>query len=484
MNPNLRELYDQERGIQEEISAMLVDPAATEEGCNALCVKLDKIRGKIALAKTAGEEPDGEHGEPLPNPQNTQLGYNGEIFYKALTSNLSPEEKTVVSTAMRQYKALLTGKKPEDGGYVVPEDIAQEIIRAIVEEESVRNLVMVEPVTTQSGGRIVRKGKPYRLFNTEERTEIEMMNNPQFDVIDYDIHKYAGLMDVPSELLADAFISFVAEIRMWLSDAARETENLKVFYGAGGKDPVGLLYKDVGDSYYKELAAPDVMDIRTLRNMKNAITKGYRRHAKWVMNTAAFELISNIEDKNGRGILAVDPRKEDAFILFSRPVEIYDTIETDDNGKTDIMFGNFKRGYRMFDRRAISIKVTNIGAGAFEADTTVARGVSRFDGQRMDSHAIVIMRDVDTLAMPPESGQGLLAPLALQHPEEMLTEVVQKIDGMYASAEILIKEMFASASAKVEELIAAAKAKDGDGGKVSKPGKKTVDVVPADGVSQ
>ncbi|WP_144482414.1 phage major capsid protein, partial [Bacillus pumilus] len=115
---------------------------------------------------------------------------------------------------------------------------------------------------------------------------------------------------------------------------------------------------------YKSLKAPSLITIKFLRKVKNQIKRGYRKNAKWVMNTEAFETLANIEDKNGRGILAEDPRNEDSFLLFGRPVEVYDEIVTDDKQKTHILFGDFKNAYFMFDRQKFEIKSTDIGSDA------------------------------------------------------------------------------------------------------------------------
>lgn len=394
MNPKLRELYDQERALIQQANALLDKPDATEDEINAKQAEIDTLRAKIKLAEAAeaAGNDDPPKGAPLPNGNNEKPVYNGAFFYRAVIGRLSSDESAVLKQIMRDHRAQLTENKAEDGGYVVPEDLTKEIIEAIKREESVRNLVRVEDVKTKSGRRIVRTGTPNKLFNTDEREEIKKLNNPQYDVIPYDIHKYAGLMDVPNELFDDAFVNFINEIRTWLADAARETENEKILYGGGGINPMGLL--DKTEPYYIEHTAPAVIDIKALRRIKNKLKQGYRANARWVMNTEAFELISNIEDKNGRGILAEDPRKPDAFTLFGLPVEIYDSIKTDEDHKTDILFGDFKRGYRMFDRKSFEFKLTDTGAGAFETDTVKARGIERFDGQRMDKEAIVVVRGV------------------------------------------------------------------------------------------
>ncbi|MCY7677105.1 phage major capsid protein, partial [Bacillus safensis] len=145
---------------------------------------------------------------------------------------------------------------------------------------------------------------------------------------------------------------------------------------------------------YKSLKAPSLITIKFLRKVKNQIKRGYRKNAKWVMNTEAFETLANIEDKNGRGILAEDPRNEDSFLLFGRPVEVYDEIVTDDKQKTHILFGDFKNAYFMFDRQKFEIKSTDIGSDAFLTDQTYFRGIERFDGKVVDPEAAVIVTDL------------------------------------------------------------------------------------------
>jgi HK97 family phage major capsid protein len=397
MNPILRDLYDQQRAAVENANKILANADASENDINAVQKSLEAIQAKITLAETAEANVNDtpEEAKPASGKTDTQT-YNAELFYKAITGRLNGDEKAVVNNVMQKHRAQLNGTVPEDGGYVVPEDFTTEIIKSIMDEESVRNLVRVESVSTLSGRRIVRTGIPNLLFNTEERGAIQMMNNPEYSVIPYRIQKYAGLMDVPNELLDDAFINFIDEIRTWFSDAARETENQKIFYGSGTNDPMGMLN---ADPYYIEHPAPATMDIKALRNIKNKLNQGYRVNSRWIMNTLGFELLSNIVDGVGRGILAEDPRQPDAYTLFGRPVNIYDTITTAANGRTTIAFGDFNRGYRMFDRKMLEFRLTDTGAGAFETDTVKARGVERFDGQRMDSEAIVIVRNVDVSAL-------------------------------------------------------------------------------------
>lgn len=288
-----------------------------------------------------------------------------EAWLKVLTGrshDLETEERNMMERVLKENRSLSAGSD-KDGGYTVPDDISKEILKSIQELNSVRNLIRVVPKTAPSGNYTVRKGVAGKLYNTAEKEQIKELKNMEFDQIWYNVKKFAGIMPVSSELLNDSFVNFVREIVDWLSESAIVTENDEVFYGKGGETNVEGI---ITSGKYKTLKAPSVITIKFLRKVKNQINRGYRRSAVWVMNTEAFETLANIEDKNGRGILAEDPRNEDNFLLFGRPVEVYDEILTDDKTqKTHILFGDFKRGYFMFDRQKFEIKSTDVGGDAF-----------------------------------------------------------------------------------------------------------------------
>ncbi|WP_077736759.1 phage major capsid protein [Bacillus sonorensis] len=317
-----------------------------------------------------------------------------EAWLKVLTgreADLDSEERSMMERVLRENRALSAGSD-KDGGYTVPDDISTEILKSIQELNSVRNLVRVVPKTSPSGSYPVRKGAAGKLYNTAEKEQIQELKNMEFDQIWYNVKKFAGFMPISSELLNDSFVNFVREIVDWLSESAVVTENEEIFYGKGGETNVEGI---ITSGKYKTFKAPSVITIKFLRKVKNQIKRGYRKNAKWVMNTEAFETLANIEDKNGRGILAQDPRDEDNFLLFGRPVEVYDEIVTDDKTqKTHILFGDFQRGYFMFDRQKFEIKSTDVGVDAFLTDQTYFRGIERFDGKVVDPEAAVIVTDL------------------------------------------------------------------------------------------
>lgn len=372
----------------------------------------DKLRRLLTIAEDAfnarkGLDTDDEAGDN----SGTTAKYNAQLFYKAISGQkLTEVEAKLVADAANAYKNKYSEGAKKDGGYTVPDDLSQTIFESIKSKESVRNLVTVENVNSATGTRIWRTGSVLKLYNTEEFDEIKEMNNAEYEPMTYKQHKFAGLMTVSSELLEDSFVSFEAEIRNWLAEAARVTENHEILYGAGGEKHSQGLISTAGA--YSEVQAPSTLSIDFFRAVYLSLQSGYRTNAKWIMNSLAFGEVAKIKDGDGRSVLQPDPRQSDSYVLLGFPVEVWDSVLTDEENKTVIIFGDFASAYRMFARRDFGIAFTDIGAGAFESDCIKAKGVERFDGRIFDRDALVIIRNCS------------VAPLTVSGKEKALSDEI------------------------------------------------------------
>ena len=340
---------------------------------------------EFAASQDGGVEPDGADGK--------KGVYDALTFYKAIChGELNASERELVENAKRIYKDKFSeGSKP-DGGLTVPDDLSKEIFESIRDNESVRTIVSVENVNSATGTRIWRGGDSMKLYNTAEYEEIKELNNPNYSLVKYDQKKFAGIMPVSSELLEDSFINFRDEIVTWMSECARNTENAQILYGVGGEKHCEGMLSTAGA--YMEVSAPAELTIDFLRGVYSKLKSGYRANAIWLMNTDMFNAILELKDGNNRSYLHENPKNEAEYILFNRPVVILDAIETDEENKTILAFGDFKRAYRMFPRREFGISFTDIAAGAWETDSVKAKGTARFDGRVMDRQAAIIIRDM------------------------------------------------------------------------------------------
>lgn len=369
--------------------------------CNELKDKLENLNTLYDAAEANFiADRSQQFEDPELNNQNrdTTPVYNSELFYKTISGQaLSEPEKNAVISARTSYDATyrnsVSETVKENGGYTVPPDLSTEILQAISSSESVRNIISVENVKSVYGRRNYKSGKEMKLYNTAEAEEIKELNNQNYNYLEYNQKKFAAIMTVSNELLADSYINFKNELIDWLSKCSNYTENREILYGIGGEKHCQGLISTPG--IFKEITPTKASDITIdyLRRIKLKIKAGYRVNAKWIMNSDAFAFISELKDGNGRSYIQPDPMNAEQYKLLGGNIYVMDSIDTDE-GKTVIMYGDFERAYRMFSRSDFGIAMTDIGAGAFETDSIKLRGIERFDGKIMDRNAVIIIRDV------------------------------------------------------------------------------------------
>ena len=397
MSNQMREIMNDISATRTKLQVAVKDRNAEEAKIQK--EKLDELNALFAAAEAdfnaeqnaATDDPEGD------KPKSTAPQYNSELFYKALRNRfsggavtLTDEERKTVAVARQEFSARYSEGTKEGGGYTVPDDLSTEIYEKITEDESVRTLVDVEPVRSLTGTRIAITSGEDKLYNTEEYEEIKEMNSREFYPVTYRQKKFAGISPLSSELLDDSFANFKLILQDWLASASRTTENAQVMYGIGGdKHCQGIL--STKDAYIEitEPAAP--LTVEFLRSVKYTLKSGYRKNAIWLTNTDGFLLISAIKEDN-KSIIQPDPIHEEQYLLLGRPIKVMDFIATDEENKCPLIFGDFKRAYKMFVRKDFGIAVTDVAAGAFETDSIRMRGIERFDGRVMDNNALVIVR--------------------------------------------------------------------------------------------
>ena len=93
----------------------------------------------------------------------------------------------------------------------------------------------------------------------------------------------------------------------------------------------------------------------------------------------------------GRPYLQPDPKEPTKYkFLGKQVIEIPNEILVTKEGKSPIIVGDLKEAYKRFDDASYQLATTNIGAGAFETNTTKTRVIMKFDGSIIDENSIVI----------------------------------------------------------------------------------------------
>lgn len=348
-------------------------------------------QGKIAEAKTAKEELvnlQEQYNILKDVVEGEQTGVTIENFANALAVKIASTSGSDsihdFAEAARHgfYTNTMTEGTKADGGYTVPEDIKTKINQYKKARFSLESLVDVEPVSTNSGRRTHQKRAQVTGFKVvAESGKIQATETPQFEVLAYDVKKYAGYMPVTNELLADSDANITNTLVKWLGEEDVATKNAQILAAIGTKAET---------------------DLKNLDGIKKAVNvtlgSAFAGSVTILTNDDGLQYLDTLVDKNGRYLLTPslqDPAKKVLAVGASTiPIVVVpNAIMATKTNKVPFIIGDLKEAVKIFDRQKLSIMTSNVAAvgqlNAFEMDLTLFRGIERFDCKVKDSNAFV-----------------------------------------------------------------------------------------------
>lgn len=309
------------------------------------------------------------------------------------------------NAARNHFKNTMNEGTAADGGYTVPADILTRINHYKEAKFSLKKLVRVENVTTNTGRRIFQTKASHSGFSSvNEAAAIGQGTAPQFGKIDYAIDKYAGILPVTDELLADSDANITDVLVSWLGDEGVATENTQI-----------LSLINPGSTGTNITSAP----IDGIKNALNVtLGQAYAEGAAVITNDDGFNFLDTLKvDANSNEYLLKPAKDQTAptpytlavgarlvpVVVVPNAVFPSTVVATGDNAGTYIPFvvGDLKEAVAFFDRQQLSIMTSNTASinvtendtttvlSAFESDLTLFRGIMRFDVVSRDSDAIV-----------------------------------------------------------------------------------------------
>ncbi|WP_421360280.1 phage major capsid protein [Agrobacterium rosae] len=268
-----------------------------------------------------------------------------------------------------EARALIVGDDTK-GGYLAPAEFQTEVIRGIVEISPIRQAVRVG--STSAGSVILPKltGRPTASWvgEDEDRDETTMT----YGQIEIPIHELACYIDVSLRLLEDSAINVESEISTELSQEFAVKENSAFSNGDGAKKPMGI-QRVAGIAEIVNGSATAV-NADKLIGLMYTMPQQYRSNGSWLMNGTTLGVIMTLKDTQGRYLWQPSLQAGQPSTLLGRPVIEDPTMPDIGNGTFPIMYGDFSKAYRIYDRVGMSI--------LRDPYTQATKGLVRFHARR------------------------------------------------------------------------------------------------------
>lgn len=320
---------------------------------------IDELRAQITDLETRMARP--HHGADG-NPNGGEISLERRAFtnFLRLGDNRMDAE---------EVRALIVGDDTK-GGYLAPAEFQTEVIRGILEISPIRQAVRVG--STGAGSVILPKltGRPTASWvgEDEERPETTMT----YGQIEIPIHEIACYIDVSLRLLEDAAINVESEISSELSQEFALKENAAFSHGDGAKKPLGI-QNVAGIPEVVNGHATNVNPDKLIALMYS-LPQQYRNNGSWMMNGTTLGVVRTLKDAQGNYLWQPSYQAGQPSSLLGRPVIEDPEMPDIANGAYPIIYGDFNKAYRIYDRVGMSV--------LRDPYTQATKGMVRFHARR------------------------------------------------------------------------------------------------------
>lgn len=263
-----------------------------------------------------------------------------------------------------EQKAMSQSSDP-DGGYLVPDELDQQIGQRLTNLSPIRGISSVRQVTSsvlkkpfsQNGMAVGWVGE------TDARPQT---TNAQLVELQFPTMELYAMPAATSSLLEDSAIDIDTWIMSEIEAAFAEQEGAAFINGDGVNKPSGFLtapqiddtnwsWGNIGyvatgtDAGFGDDPSDRLID--TIYSLKS----GYRQNAKFVMNRKTQGTIRQFKDGDGNYMWQPPAAPGQQAMLHGFPVVEAEDMPDIASDTMSVAFGDFERGYLVVDRRGVSV---------------------------------------------------------------------------------------------------------------------------------
>ncbi|MRV72556.1 phage major capsid protein [Duganella sp. FT92W] len=287
--------------------------------------------------------------------------------------------------ALLQRQAALVTSNDAGAGYLLaPSEMQLEIVKNIIELSPMRTLATVRTIGSASlkQPKKTGSGAASRVGETQRRTNT---GDPAYGMFEATAPEMFARVEVSQQMLEDSEYDLMAELREDAGEQFAVREGQEHISGAGAANQAeGILTNaDVG---YSVSGAAAAITADGLIDLFYGIKTGYARNGVFVLNRLTISAIRKLKDGAGQYLWLPGIANNVPNTILGAPyVEMPDMPNIGANAYP-VAFGDFRRGYVIVDRVAISFQV-DYTTGADDG-LVIFRGRKRTGGGVRQAEAI------------------------------------------------------------------------------------------------
>ena len=381
MTEKERELRQLMAEKQTHIQTLLADNRIDE--AESATEELKAIRREFDIVQTMNDVvPAAAPFGGMPQQEEAKDVDTTHVFAQLLRNrheSLSDTELSFAKSMAVCNAANMNESAGEAGGFIVPKDLQTKINELKRALNPMSALVRVENVNTLSGARVLETASDMTpLAAVAELAAIGEIDGPKFTQVKYVIKKFAGILPISEELLADSDQNLLAYVNGWLAKKSVATENAQIL------------------AVLKTLTKAPLTNLDGIKELLNVtLDPTISLMSSVLTNQDGFNFLDKQKDTDGRYLLQPNPLDSTQKLLFGKPVTVVSNkvLPTDTSvasaKKAPVIIGSFTDAVVLFDRQATTLTGTSVGGDAWKRDSYDVKAVTRIDVQKFDDKAVV-----------------------------------------------------------------------------------------------
>lgn len=364
--------------VRKAVEEVVADNAAKAAELEEVATKAAALENELAEKAALIEELEAKADAPSLNTIETKESEMDNQFKTFMQEGVD---------GLRAKGADLQISTDAQGGYALPEELRQEIIRLEKEVSPIRGVVSVASASTTDVKQLVSVGDAASgwVGETDARSQT---NAPELAQRTATFGEVFARPRIYQHMLEDSFFNAEAWLAGEVARQFAEVEGAAFLNGDGSNKPVGILngltlsasasandvngtYEVINHGVDGALGATDAAIIDNMREVVLSVKTGYLPGSSFMMNRATHNVLAQLKNGDGEYFLQRNLTEGAAARLFGYDIIINEDmadIPASTGDAAPILFGNFARAYQIIDRVGVSMlrdPYTNPGSVMF-----------------------------------------------------------------------------------------------------------------------
>ncbi|MCG0774982.1 phage major capsid protein [Lactiplantibacillus plantarum] len=241
---------------------------------------------------------------------------------------------------VRTHGETRDGLKTDGASAVIPKELITPVFQLKQSNYNLAQYATVKQVSSGSGTYPIATSQQSAVLATkDELADIADVDANMFTEVPFDVKTRAGKIALSNEVVEDAEVDIVSEVKTQLQQLVDNTDNTQI---------MGLL---TGSNFTKATAT-SIDDLKKIFN----VTLDPALSKMWLVNQSGFNYLDTLKDSEGRYLLQPNPTAPSGFTLLGAPVVMISDklLANNADGTFPMIAGDLSQAVAVFRRNQVT----------------------------------------------------------------------------------------------------------------------------------